>query len=216
MRCIFYGALIAYVQRLFTQHWRRTAKGVRVKVVAATPMMGTAEFLPIHPRPSFRRPTLWRTYRSLLTPVHVRPAACRKLSSTGTVPAGSYPCGISVVGPGPVTFDGTYSLGATNASAPALLVDATVVVQSGPDGATFYNNTGTISLIPNPMDNVGTIELAAPNSGTYAGILFYQDASDTRSATFGLYNGGTTGPTHIFKAPCISQRLRSSSRVSLL
>jgi len=114
--------------------------------------------------------------------------------STGTVPAGSYPCGISVVGPGPVTFDGTYSLGATNASAPALLVDATVVVQSGPDGATFYNNTGTISLIPDPKNNVGTIELAAPNSGTYAGILFYQDASDTRSATFGLYNGGTTGP----------------------
>ncbi len=37
------------------------------------------------------------------------------------------------------------------------------------------------------------VQLAAPNSGQYAGILFYQDSSDITSAFLGLNGGGESG-----------------------
>ncbi|HWB83788.1 MAG TPA: pilus assembly protein TadG-related protein [Bryobacteraceae bacterium] len=63
------------------------------------------------------------------------------------------------------------------------------------DGVTFYNtygstNQGTFSYSPISIDANSTVSLKAPNSGTYAGILFFEDRSaPARSDTYG---GGST------------------------
>lgn len=47
------------------------------------------------------------------------------------------------------------------------------------DGVTFYmTGSGSVSI-----DGTSTVQLAAPNTGTYEGLLFYQDPNDTASAS---------------------------------
>jgi hypothetical protein len=51
---------------------------------------------------------------------------------------------------------------------------------TGTDVTFYFTNGATITSTGNPV-----IQLSAPNTGTYAGILFYQDPSDTAGPSLG-------------------------------
>ena len=57
---------------------------------------------------------------------------------------------------------------------------------SANSGVTFYI-TGSASV---NVDGTATVQLTAPNSGTYEGLLFYQDPSDVTTMT--LSGDGTS------------------------
>lgn len=59
------------------------------------------------------------------------------------------------------------------------VIGAVNISQSGTAGVTIYNSgTGAISFT-----GASNVSLTAPTTGTYAGILFYQNPSDTAAAT---------------------------------
>ena len=64
---------------------------------------------------------------------------------------------------------------------------------NGPNGGgvTFYLGAGAKSVQVNGIANF--INLAAQTTGPYAGILFYQDRSNSTSACFGGCSGNVTG-----------------------
>ncbi len=67
-------------------------------------------------------------------------------------------------------------------------------------GVTFYfTNGGTIN-VSTDVSGTPNIQLSAPNSGTYAGVLFYQDPNDTFGPSLGgnssaFYQGALYFPT---------------------
>jgi len=74
--------------------------------------------------------------------------------------------------------------------------DCSGMVASQNAGVTFYL-TGSASV---NVDGTAQVQLAAPNSGTYEGLLFYQDPNDTTGATLSgnsasLYQGAIYMPT---------------------
>jgi autotransporter-associated beta strand protein len=95
---------------------------------------------------------------------------------------------ISISNGANVTFGaGTYTFNGLQ------IADNNVTLNGDPSGVTLYNasNTLTICAAPTvPTNATGcpgnysndTINLTAPTSGTYAGILFYQDRSDSNPA----------------------------------
>jgi hypothetical protein len=121
--------------------------------------------------------------------------------STWTIQPGTY-CG-SVVGgvsypainlasaPHALTFaPGTYVIdggGVANAGA-AASGGLNVSGSSGltANGVTFYlRNGASFNIAPNLAGSFAGVTLTAPSSGTYSGILFYQDRADTSPAYFG-------------------------------
>lgn len=101
-------------------------------------------------------------------------------SSGGTLNPGTYCRGISLIGSGAVTFNpGTYILNGGGLN----------IVGSGSvsgTGVTFYNTGqasgsdayGGISIVGS-----GSIQLSAPTTGTYAGMLIMQDPKNTQQAS---------------------------------
>jgi hypothetical protein len=105
------------------------------------------------------------------------------VNSTTTLNPGTY-SSISI-GPATVTFNpGVYiincNLGCNVSSNPGLQVGANAVVTG--TGVTFYfTNGATVGMTGTP-----SVHLKAPDSsGTYPGILFYQDPLDTNGPSFG-------------------------------
>jgi Putative Flp pilus-assembly TadE/G-like len=74
--------------------------------------------------------------------------------------------------------------------------DCSGMMGSANSGVTFYmTGSGSVNI-----DGTATVQLSAPNSGTYEGMLFYQDPSDTASATISgndtsSYQGALYFPT---------------------
>ena len=110
--------------------------------------------------------------------------------NTGTVQVfqGDY-CAINVTGNGNVNFNaGTYVINGNGVSCnggPAttgLCINTTGTVTGS--GVTFYNSNNTAISI----QNAGSINLTAPATGAYAGILFFQDRNDSSAA---ILNGGS-------------------------
>jgi hypothetical protein len=117
-------------------------------------------------------------------------------SSSVTIPGPSTPggtiCydGISNTGGGTITFPtGTYVINGnfTNSGSSGL---------SGLSGVTFYMAPGNNTL---SISGSGTINLSAPNTGVYSGILFYQDLGDTKTMSISGSSSGTF--SGIFYAP---------------
>ena len=96
------------------------------------------------------------------------------LNASGTVNPGTY-TSISV-GPGNVIFSpGVYVIDGSG----GLSIGANATVTG--NGVTFYfTNGGTFTSVGTP-----SIQLSAPNSGSYTGILFYQDPNDTTGPSLG-------------------------------
>jgi hypothetical protein len=76
---------------------------------------------------------------------------------------------------------------------------------SGTGGVTFYiTNGGTVTI-----SGGSTLNLTAPTSGAYNGILFYQDSADTNTFTF---SGGSLGTINgIFYIPGAQLNLSGGS-----
>jgi Flp pilus assembly protein TadG len=81
--------------------------------------------------------------------------------------------GLSIAGSGAITFNpGLYIInGNFTVSGSGNL--------TGTGGVTFYLPSGNLSV-----SGSGSLNLTAPTSGAYSGILFYQDSSDSNSASF--------------------------------
>jgi Flp pilus assembly protein TadG len=149
-----------------------------------------------------------------------------------TVAPGPYSCGIQINdsgGPVNVTFEsGLYALACSGTPCYALAITSTSTnfgvdpVTVNGAGVTFYNANGGIQLCVNyshatpsgiPLFDTGCIsnanepgneiDLTAPISGDYTGILFYQDRSDTTPASivgndaFGVYEEYGSGWTFL-------------------
>ena len=107
------------------------------------------------------------------------------LSITGPVtlyPDRAFCGGITISRGATVTLEpGTYVLGSSN-SAGGLSIDVGATVTG--TGVTFYNygTSGAIAFTYSSFTS-GGVDLVAPTSGTYGGILFFQDPRNTSEAT---------------------------------
>jgi Flp pilus assembly protein TadG len=113
--------------------------------------------------------------------------------SNGQVPAtagatfnpGVY-CGGIKITTGSATFNpGTYVLTSTGATDGGLTI--TFPGTATGNGVTFYNHgpMGAINFV------AGGVNLTAPTSGTYEGVLFFQDTNNTQQANFDISIGTT-------------------------
>lgn len=97
---------------------------------------------------------------------------------------GRYCGGISIGLLATATFQpGTYILTSTSASNGGISINVNSTVTG--NGVTFYNygpNGGVNFVLPLVLV-LGNINLTAPTSGTYAGILFFQDPGNTTAST---------------------------------
>ncbi|MDQ2840159.1 MAG: pilus assembly protein TadG-related protein [Acidobacteriota bacterium] len=102
-------------------------------------------------------------------------------AGTATVSPGLYCSGISIGSNQNVTFSsGIYLLSGNGLS----IGDNSTVTGTGVT-LYFFGNSSTISA-----PSTTTLNLTAQTSGPYNGILFYQDRSDSASASFGGTSGG--------------------------
>jgi Flp pilus assembly protein TadG len=105
------------------------------------------------------------------------------ISNTTTLYADNAYCGGIIIQPGAnVTFTpGTYFLKSTKSTDGGLEINLGTAVTG--TGVTFYNY-GPFGDIAFPFTSftAGGVNLIAPTSGTYAGILFFQDPQNTATA----------------------------------
>ena len=79
-------------------------------------------------------------------------------------------------------------------SAGTYLLTGPITAQNGGTDVTIVGSGVTIYLAPGGYIDLGasdfvSMDLTAPNSGTYSGILFYQDRSNAHAVEFGKNNG---------------------------
>jgi hypothetical protein len=115
-------------------------------------------------------------------------AGCTGVSCSGgtcTISAGTYGS-VSIdnnqavnFSPGTFVVDGSFTVNAGSVLCNSVNSNCGGMPGSANAGVTFYiTGNGAVSINGN-----ATIQLTAPNSGTYEGILFYQDPNDTNAAS---------------------------------
>lgn len=122
-----------------------------------------------------------------------------QISGSVTLNPGVYCGGIEFKAGSNVTLNaGTYILAASTASngtSLGLTIDDGATV-TGTSGVTFYNTqggqSGSAGAVTLACPSSGNINLVAPTSGSYKGILFYQDPLDIADAQI---EGQTTPPS---------------------
>ncbi len=93
----------------------------------------------------------------------------------------AYCGGININNGANVTFmPGTYVLGSGSQSGGLMIQDQATVTGSG---VTFYNYGSSGNITFNNSNSSGGVNLIAPTSGTYAGILIYQNSRNNNMAT---------------------------------
>ena len=100
----------------------------------------------------------------------------RSVTITGPTIPGGIICydGFSNIGSGTVTFPaGTYVINGSFSNTGSAGLTGTGVTFYLPSNGDSFSVTGS-----------GTLNLSAPTAGTYSGILFYQDPSDTSTMSF--------------------------------
>jgi Putative Flp pilus-assembly TadE/G-like len=120
-------------------------------------------------------------------------------SQTDDLAAGVFCGGISVTGNAQVTLKGgVYIL---NGGGLTVANSASLSMDSGKT-AIFFNTAGT-GQTPGPISiqGNGTVSLTAPTSGTYQGIIFYQDRNVSYSAPNTIANSGTGITTGTYYFP---------------
>jgi Flp pilus assembly protein TadG len=118
------------------------------------------------------------------------------ITKSVTLNPGNYCGGIVIANGATVTFTGSttdaYVLTSTSGTNGGLTVNGGTLTGSN---VTFYNSgpQGSINFTD------GTVNLAAPTSGTDQGILFFQDAGDTADAAFsGIASGSSLTGAYYF------------------
>jgi Flp pilus assembly protein TadG len=149
-----------------------------------------------------------------------------QILGTATLYPGRY-CGGIIIGPAAnVTFmPGTYILTNTGLLGIPLLggltITAGATVQG--NGVTFYNYgpsnglTGGITFV-GTLPLIGNVNLVAPTTGAYAGILFFQDPNDTAPATLvaSLGNATTLEGAFYFPTAQVTYAVAGNSRFNIL
>ena len=96
-----------------------------------------------------------------------------------TLNQGVYCGGINVTGTASVNFNpGLYVLMPNGLTNNGLTISGSGSVNGS--GVTFYNGANSGHVL---ITNTGTVSLTAPTSGTYAGILIFQDPNNSNNAT---------------------------------
>jgi hypothetical protein len=149
--------------------------------VSPTPRTSVPVPNPADPLSTLPKPTVLSCGASLLSPYHGAAGPLVIVGNAVLYPDAAY-CGGITVGPlANVTFmPGTYvirSVGPLGGITFSLLSTVTGT------GVTFYNYgpNGGINFVASSI-TLGHLTLTAPTSGTYAGILFFQDPGDTAAA----------------------------------
>jgi hypothetical protein len=149
--------------------------------VSPTPRTSVPVPNPADPLSTLPKPTVLSCGASVLSPYHGSAGPLVIVGNAVLYPDAAY-CGGITVGPlANVTFmPGTYvirSVGPLGGITFSLLSTVTGT------GVTFYNYgpNGGINFVASSI-TLGHLTLTAPTSGTYAGILFFQDPGDTAAA----------------------------------
>jgi len=104
-----------------------------------------------------------------------------------TLNPGVYCGGISITGQANVTFNpGTYILngGGLSATSNNTVINGT--------GVSFYNTSAGYSFAPISMTGGTSLNLTAPTTGDYQGILFFQDRNITSGGTSSITGGSNS------------------------
>lgn len=139
---------------------------------------------------------------SLVPPTPSGSGGCTTLNVTTnkTIAAGNY-CGVSINGSVNVVFSGgNYTFGSGGLSingSNTITFNASEYMMNGgnltTNGSNTINGTGDLFYTTGggsvTFNGSSTVNLSAPTSGTYEGILFYQDRSDSAGATVNGSNG---------------------------
>jgi Flp pilus assembly protein TadG len=150
--------------------------------VSPTPKTGVSVPNPADPLAWLPKPAVPACGTSTVSPFHgwaSQPVI--PIGNATFYPDGSYCGGITLLPGANVTFmPGTYvlkSVGLQGGLNVNLLASASGI------GVTFYNlgPNGGINFLAT-LVNLGGIDLVAPTTGTYAGILFFQDSQDSAGA----------------------------------
>ncbi len=176
---------------------------------------------PADPLASLPRPAVPACGTTTTTPYHGSPSA---LTITGTVTLYAdyaYCGGIAIQNGANVTFaSGNYVLTSTNAGVPktpgglSIQVGATVAGA----GVMFYNYGPSGGINMTYSANAGSINLAAPTSGIYSGMLFFQDSGNTSADSLTgaqAWNTSLTG-TYYFPNSAVNYSYDGSSSYNLL
>ena len=142
---------------------------------------------PADPLAFLPKPAVTACGTSTKSPYHGSSSAV-SISGTATLyPDASYCGGITILPGAVVTFQpGTYVLTSTNKGVNTgpggLTIDLGTTVNG--TGVTFYNYGPSGGITTNFSSfSFGGVNLVAPTSGTYGGILFFQDPQNTAQAT---------------------------------
>lgn len=125
-------------------------------------------------------PRIADPYANVVAPTATCPGYSKNVP-TGTVPAGSYCNGMTFNAGASYVLSGTYIVSGSHS---CFCVNGGATLTSGVGGATIILTDGAWVKI----DSNSTVTLTAPTSGTYSGLVFFQDKLDTQAA---ILNGGT-------------------------
>lgn len=146
-----------------------------------TPTLGATVPSPADPLPSLATPSIGSCGTSTASPYTGSKTAI-SIPGSATLNPGVYCGGITVKRGATVALNaGTYILKTSSSNALAIDVGATVTGT----GVIFYNcGSGAITFgYTSFPSSSGGVDLVAPTSGTYAGILFFQDSGNATTAT---------------------------------
>ena len=175
--------------------------------ITPTPTLNANAPNPADPLSALPAPTVPACGTTTTSPFHGAPA---NVNITGTAllyPDAAYCGGIAIRSGATVTFaPGTYALTSTNGGANrspgGLAIDLGTNVTG--TGVMFYNYgpSGGITLSA-PTLSLAGVRLTAPTTGVYSGILFFQPANNTSTATIvgsAAYNTALEGSYYFPKA----------------
>ena len=152
--------------------------------VSPAPRTGAATPRPLDPLASLPVPAVPACGASTQTPFHGAAAAINITGTAVLYADAAYCGGITIAQGANVTFNpGTYVL-TSQGGAGGMTVSLESAVTG--TGVTFYNHgpSGGITFTDSSgSSSSGGVDLTAPLSGTYAGILFFQDPANTTQAT---------------------------------
>ncbi len=142
---------------------------------------------PADPLASLPKPSVPACGTSLTSPYHGAPGPIVILGNATLYPDAAYCGGITILPTANVTFmPGTYVLKSTSILGLPVLGGLSLDIGGtiNGSGVTFYNYgpSGAISMVATSLLGNG-VNLSAPTSGTYSGILFFQDPQNVSQAT---------------------------------
>jgi Putative Flp pilus-assembly TadE/G-like len=122
------------------------------------------------------------------------------LTADGTLNPGNY-CAITISGAANVTFNpGVYTIVGNFTSSTSGTLTGT--------GVTFAITTGAINIT-----GTGILNLSAPTTGSFTGILFWQAATDVSAGAFSVANGSSLGGALYLPAAALTMTMSGSNSV---